>query len=129
MNRGTFINLDAWCFWNTDDLGRMTEQGLKDDIDFYVAAERRRPLFNMNFHGRSSTPVRTPYAKDVELRDDGSLWLRGKHVVSPGPVIHDERTYARMFRALEEMSAQLPRLHARPTHHATPGSNTGTRCA
>jgi hypothetical protein len=108
---GTFINLDAWCFWNTDDLGRMTEQGLKDDIDFYVAGGGVAAMvFNMNFQ-RTFFDSRawTPYAKDVELHDDGSLWLRGKRVVSPGgQVIHDERTYARMFRALEEMKRNCP---------------------
>ena len=107
----TFVNLDAWCFWNTDDLGRMTAQGLADDIDFYVAGGGVEALvFNMNFQ-RTFFDSRawTPYAKDVELRDDGSLWLRGRRVTSPGgAVIHNEETYARMHRALAEMKRNCP---------------------
>ena len=75
MRPGTFINLDAWCFWNTDDLSRMNARGLADDIDFYVAGGGVAALvFNMNFQRTFfDSRVWTPYAKDVEIRGDGSL--------------------------------------------------------
>ena len=109
--RGTFVNMDAWCFWNTPHEEIMCERGLKDDIDFYLKNGGVEALvFNMNFQRVFfDSKAWTPYAKDVELRDDGTLWLRGKRVTSPGgAVIHDETSYIRMYRNLKLMQKNCP---------------------
>lgn len=109
--RGTFVNTDAWCFWNTDDLSRMNGQGVADDVDFYLQNGGVEALvFNMNFQ-RTFFPSATwtEYDHDVELASDGSLLVRGKRVTSPGgAVVHGEETYIRMFSAYREMKRNCP---------------------
>lgn len=103
--------MDAWCFWNTANLGSMNEDGLKADIDFYLQNGGVEALvFNMNFQ-RTFFPTEswTEYDQNVKLADDGSLLVRGKRVTSPGgAVIHGEETYIRMFKAYSEMKKNCP---------------------
>lgn len=111
MASGTFINMDAWCFWNAPDTGMMNEEGLKEDIDFYIEKGGVEALvFNMNFQRAFfDSKVWTPYDKGVELREDGTLWVRGRRVTSPGgDVIHDEKSYIRMYRSYIEMKRSCP---------------------
>lgn len=109
--RGTFINMDAWCFWNTPQVERMNEAGLKADIDFYTAKGGVEALvFNMNFQRTFfDTKAWTPYERGVELKDDGTLWVRGKRVTSPGgQVIHGEKSYIQMYKCLMAMKRNCP---------------------
>lgn len=109
--RGTFINMDAWCFWNTPRVEQMNEAGLKADIDFYTAKGGVEALiFNMNFQRAFfDTKAWTPYERGVELKDDGTLWVRGKRVTSPGgQVIHGEKSYIQMYKCLMAMKRNCP---------------------
>lgn len=76
---GIFINSDVWNFF-LGSPDQMTEQGIRDDVDFYTASGGVEAVFyNMNFQ-RAFFPskVFTPIWKDCSLDADGNLLLRGK---------------------------------------------------
>ena len=75
---GIFINSDAWNFWIAKP-EQMTAEGIRADVDFYTAGGGVEAIFyNMNFQ-RSFYPTKvgTPYDKDLEVTEDGTLLLRG----------------------------------------------------
>ncbi|MBO5680778.1 MAG: hypothetical protein J6T08_03585, partial [Lentisphaeria bacterium] len=78
---GIFINSDAWNFWIAKP-EQMTAEGIRADVDFYTAGGGVEAIFyNMNFQ-RSFYPTKvgTPYDKDLEVTEDGTLLLRGEPV-------------------------------------------------
>ena len=90
MNGGCFINDDFGAFFCAD-AAKMNEEGLREQIDFYAGSGGVRAiLFNMNaqrafFDSRAFEPV----WKDVEFREDGTLWFHGREVkdIQPEPAM------------------------------------------
>ncbi len=108
--KGVFINSDAWNFWegNAED---MTEKKIRADVDFYTEAGGVEAIcYNMNFQRCFfETKAGTPYWKDLEEREDGTLLLRGEEVKAG----RDGQTtspayYRELFRNITAMRKNCP---------------------
>ncbi len=102
---GIFINSDAWNFWLLPE-EKMNQQGIRDDVDFYTGCGGVEAVFyNMNFQ-RTYYPTKTgtPYWKDLEIAEDGTLLLCGKKVDPE----NDAGDYLHVLRNLRKMQQTCP---------------------
>ena len=108
--RGTFINMDAWCFWH-GSWEEMNAESIRKDVDFYTAGGGVEALiFNMNFQRTFfETKAWTPYWKDLAIDADGDITLRGaKMKNSHGQTLHKANDYKQMFENVEKMRKNCP---------------------